>query len=288
MKDPAPLPDAHVTTHDAMNTTFSLRFRGVDETTARGLAREGCDQLDYLESRLSRFVEGSDVHRINRMRAGETLYLSDACHQCLLLAIDACTRTGGLFDITLGTRIDHQKAGGSTPPPPLSGQLTIHPDMAAITCAAPGREIDLGGIGKGFALDHLKQFLTEWGAPDALLAAGGSSLLAFGPTAWPVDLTGEAEAVHAYLTNQALSASGTGIQGSHIVHPDGPQAMPDPPCQRVWVLAPTAALAEIWSTALMLIDPLTMPGWLAANPDISAVYAERGGRVKAVRPRCGG
>ena len=65
--------------------------------------------------------------------------------------------------------------------------------MPAITCEEPGREIDLGGIGKGFALDQLKQLLTEWDADDALLAAGASSLLAFGPSAWPVDLTGERE-----------------------------------------------------------------------------------------------
>ncbi|MEI8037616.1 MAG: FAD:protein FMN transferase [Verrucomicrobiota bacterium] len=279
MKAPAPIPDAHLFTHDAMNTTFSLRFRGVDETTAQGLARECCDQLDYLESRLSRFVEGGDVARINRMRAGETLYLSDACHHCLLLAMEAYRRTGGLFDITLGTRIEHQKSGGASPPPALAGRLTIHPDVAAITCDAPGRELDLGGIGKGFALDHLQQFLTEWGAPDALLTAGGSSLLAFGPTAWPVDLTGELESVRVQLSNQALSASGIGIQGSHIVHPGGAAAMPAIPCPRVWTIARTAALAEIWSTALMLVDPAEMVARGAAEADLAAIYADRDGRV---------
>ena len=70
-----------------MNTTFSLRLRGLDEATARGMARECFDQLDFLETQLSRFIEGSDVSRINQMQAGETLYLSETCHQCLLLAL---------------------------------------------------------------------------------------------------------------------------------------------------------------------------------------------------------
>lgn len=283
MSNPGPIPDAHRFSHEAMNTTFTLRIRGVEQAIAQGMARECFDQLDYMETRLSRFIEGSDVSRINHMRAGQTLYLSEACHQCLLLALDACVKTSGLFDITLGTRIAHRKSGGSGPVPPLTGRLTIHPDVPAITCEEPGREIDLGGIAKGFALDRLKQLLTEWGAEDALLAAGASSLLAFGPGTWPIELTGDRESASLLLTNQSLSASGTGIQGGHIVHPGGPHAMPAIPCSRIWVTAPTAALAEIWSTALMLVPCEEIPDFIAGNEDIASVYAERDRRVRAIR-----
>lgn len=279
MKTHGPPPDARHFSHEAMNTTFTLRFRGVNDATARGMARACFDQLDLLESRLSRFIDGSDVSRINRLAAGETLYLSESCHQCLLLALDAGARTHGLFDITLGTRIEHRKSGDAGPAPALSGRLTIHPDIAAITCEEPGREIDLGGIGKGFALDQLKQLLADWGAEEALLAAGASSLLAIGPHPWRVDLTGDADAVALELRDQSISASGTGIQGSHIIHPYGPEAMPDTPINRIWVTAPTAALAEIWSTALMLVSPEEIPEVLAGNEDVTAVYADLGGAV---------
>lgn len=283
MRTPSPFPDARHFTHEAMNTTFSLRIRGVDEKAARGMARECFDQIDFLEARLSRFIEGSDVSRINRMAAGETLYLSEPCHQCLLLALDACARTGGLFDITLGTRIDHQKHGAAEPTPPLAGKLTIHPDIAAITCEEPGREIDLGGIGKGFALDQLRQLLSEWGVEDALLAAGASSLLAFGPESWPVDLTGDTDVMRVSIRNQSLSASGTGIQGAHIVHPWGPEAMPAAPFRRVWVTAPTAVLAEVWSTALMLVPPEDVPEFLAGNEDVMGVFADLGDRIEVIQ-----
>ena len=170
-------PPAHLFTHEAMNTTFSLRICEPDQPIAAGMARECFEQLDLLESRLSRFIDGSDVSRINTLPAGETLYLSESTHQCLLAALDAYARTGGLFDITLGSRIAHQKSGDTGVIPPLVGRLTIHPDVAAVTCETPGREIDLGGIGKGFALDQLKQLLIDWGAEGGLLAAGASSLL---------------------------------------------------------------------------------------------------------------
>jgi len=275
------IPDAHLFTHDAMNTTFSLRFRGVDAALARGLARECGEMLDLLEFRLSRFFEGGDVYRLNRLQAGETLYLSESCHQCLLLALDAYQRTGGLFDITLGTRIAHRKAGAAGPEAPLAGKLIIHPDVPAVTCEIPGRELDLGGIGKGFALDQLHRLLGEWDVPDFLLTAAGSSLLAYGPTPWPVDLTGDRQPLRFFLTNKALSASGTGIQGDHIVHPGGAQAMPASPCRRVWVVASSAVVAEIWSTALMLVAPEEIPEFLASDPEIIAVYAERDdGRVE--------
>ena len=283
MKTPGPLPDARHFTHEAMNTTFRLHLRGVKEQTARGMARECFDQIDLLETRLSRFIEGSDVSRINGMAGGETLYLSESCHACLLLALDACVRTSGLFDITLGTRIAHWKSGAAGPVPPLTGKLIIHPDIAAITCEEPGREIDLGGIGKGFALDQLKKLLIDWGVEDGLLAAGASSLLAIGPAAWPVDLTGDLESLRIPLSGQSLSASGSGIQGSHIIHPWGPEAMPDPPSRRIWVIAPTVVLAEIWSTALMLIAPEEIPEFLAGNEEVTGVYADFGGSVRLIR-----
>jgi thiamine biosynthesis lipoprotein len=276
------MPPAHSFIHEAMNTTFQLRLRVPDASAASDMAKECFDHLDFLESRLSRFIEDSDISRINQLPAGETLYLSEFSHQCLLAALDAYSRTGGLFDITLGRRIEFRKSGEEGSLPPVVGQLTIHPDIQAVTCDAPGREIDLGGIGKGFALDRLKEILTDWGAEGGLLTAGASSLLAFGPDAWPVELTGDRESLRVSLFNESLSASGTSIQGSHIIHPGGDEAMPPSPCKRVWVTAPTAVLAEIWSTALMLLDPDLIPEFIAGDETVTAVHIDRNGVVENV------
>jgi thiamine biosynthesis lipoprotein len=276
MKDRQPaLPDCHRFMHEAMNTTFVLRISTADHSTAQGMARECIDQIDYLESRLSRFIEGSDISRINHLKAGETLNISDACHRCLLASIAAYQKTGGLFDITLGRQIEHRKSAATAPPPALSGSMIIHPDTAAVTCHSPGRELDLGGIGKGFALDELRQLLTDWGAAGGLLAAGASSLLAFGPDAWPVDLTGTSGSIRISLADQSLSASGSGIQGCHIVHPVGGEVRPENSFKRVWVTATTATLAEIWSTALMLADPKDLPHLITSHTDIWSVHTEQ-------------
>jgi thiamine biosynthesis lipoprotein len=277
-----PLPPSHLFTHEAMNTTFQLRIRAAEASFATDMARECFDHLDFLEARLSRFIDDSDVSRINHLAAGQTLYINESTHFCLLAALDAYARTGGLFDITLGRRIEHRKSGETGELPPLMGRITIHPDIAAVTCDEPGREIDLGGIGKGFALDQLREILLDWGAEGGLLTAGASSLLAFGPDAWPVELTGDLETVRIALVNQSLSASGTGIQGSHIIHPGGDDAMPSQSCDRVWVVAPQAALAEIWSTALMLLEPEVIADFVNGEETVTAVYIDRDGKVSPV------
>jgi thiamine biosynthesis lipoprotein len=277
-----PLPSSHLFAHEAMNTTFQLRIQAAEASLAADMARECFDHLDFLEARLSRFIDDSDVSRINHLVAGQTLYISEPTHQCLLAALDAHARTGGLFDITLGRRIEHRKSGGSGEAPLLLGRLTIHPDIAAVTCDEPGREIDLGGIGKGFALDQLRDILIDWGADGGLLTAGASSLLAFGPDAWPVELTGDHESVRITLFNQSLSASGTGIQGSHILHPGGDEAMPSKSCDRVWVTSRQAALAEIWSTALMLLEADILVDFIAGEETVSSVYIDCGGRISPV------
>lgn len=273
------LPEAHRFAHEAMNTTFELRLTGTGDAEARGMARDCWERLDELERKLSRFREESDVFRINRMQAGQTLYLSQECHECLRLALEAHQVTGGLFDVTLGRQIEHRKSGGEGMPPGPAGILTLHPDVPAITCEAPGREIDLGGIGKGYALDQLRALLTDWGAPGGLLASGASTLLAFGPQEWPVELAGDRGGLSIRLHGLALGASGTGVQGAHIVHPRDRGAA-QLGWKRAWVIAPTAAQADAWSTAVLLMEPEELRAFRVQNLAVEAIWVERGGAIE--------
>lgn len=278
-----PMADCFLYEHEAMNTTFSFRLLGMDEASARSLAQLCLEKVDRLEGQLSRYQESSDVSRINALPAGETLYISNVTHQCLLLAFEAANDTHGLFDITIGSRIEHRKSGGEGSLPELQGRLKIHPDVPAVTCEEAGRQIDLGGIGKGFALDQLSSLLDEWEAPGALLSAGASSMLAYGSSSWPVELGGAEGGALIELERLSLSASATDMQGNHLVHPWGEEAMPDQPCERVWVVAESAAVAEVWSTALMLLDPVEYDEALAGADGIQQVHYQRDGKITRLR-----
>jgi len=268
------LPESLVFTHEAMNTTFTLRLPMSGEHEASGIAHECFELIDHLEQGLSRFIDGSDISRVNALKKGETLHVRETTHRCLLLAIEASTATSGLFDVTHGARFEHLKRPTGGQPPEIHGSLVVHPDLAAVTCIEPGRIIDLGGIGKGFALDETARLLADWDVREAFIAAGASSMLALGNARWPVDLAGDHTNLRITLDKASLSASGSGIQGSHIVHPGGSGAMPVHPARRVWVVAANATLAEVWSTTLMLVEPSGIRRLLSNTLGIHKVFAE--------------
>ena len=266
---------AHHFRHEAMNTTFHIRFAEASADAAF-IARDCFDVIDFLEDRLSRYRQDSDITRINLLPAGETLYITPETHQCLLRSIELYQQTAGLFDITLGQRIRHRKDGHDGPPPELQGQIVIHPDEPAVTCVEPGRELDLGGIGKGFALDFLGEKLEEWEAPPMLLSAGASTHLTWGDAAWPIRLESAKAARVVELKNGALSASGTEIQGSHIVHPDAGGLLVE---GRVWVVANCATTADAWTTALILCPREETHGFVNGASGIREVIRQAAGTM---------
>lgn len=284
MGTPVLLGDARFFAHEAMKTTFTLRFADMPEEDARGIARECFELVDRLEQSLSRFIEGSEVWRINHLRVGETLYLSDACHRCLIQSMQGHEATGGLFDITIGRRIRHRKDQESGPEPELHGRLMVHPDVPAVTCEEEGRELDLGGIGKGFALDEMANLLGAWGVGDVLLAGGASSMRAVGTSTWPIDLAGDADMLRLNLADASLSASGTGIQGAHIVHPVGGAGFTGPTSRRVWVTAPGAAESEIWSTAILLVPDEHLATWLSEGGGYERVFIDGKEGIRCLYP----
>lgn len=266
----------HTFEHKAMKTVFTLRLKHKDKPLAHDAAREAIELIDAIENKLSRYIQGSDVWQINHMESGQTLFLSELCYDCLREGLSAYEQTEGRFDVTLGRLIEHRKTQDDSPPPELMGQLVVSPDRPAIQCNEPGREIDLGGIGKGFALDRAEQLIKEWGIESGILSAGASTHLAFGRQEWTVGLSGKNETRHITIKNQALSASGTGIQNEHIVTATELENTYRHP--RVWVLHTSATWADVWSTAAMLMPAEELKekaghfaGLFAENPDSGGV-----------------
>ena len=269
----------HTFEHKAMKTIFKLRLQHADKHKAQLAARVAIELIDEVENKLNRYMECSDVWQINHMEAGQTLFLSDLCYDCLCLSLEAYGKTMGHFDVTLGRQIEHYKKKGEGEAPPPDGQLAMVPDRPAIHCHQPGREIDLGGVGKGFALDRVKDLLREWEIESGILSSGASTHLAFGSGQWTIGLSGRKETREISLQNQALSASGSGIQNEHIVSPAGVQDAYRHP--RVWVVHESAAWADIWSTAAMLMREDELQ---AQAGELAGIYVENpeNGRVDPI------
>jgi thiamine biosynthesis lipoprotein len=131
--------------------------------------------------------------------------------------------------------------------------LVLNPASLSVGVTQDGGtpKIDLGGIGKGFALDRAAEIVAEWGFEDALLTAGPSTVLALGTQdgePWSVGVNGSGQ----LLTDRALSASGKDVQGAHVLDPR--KGQPASGHEKAWAIAPSAAVADALSTAFMVMD----------------------------------
>lgn len=274
----------------AMATRWQIRLCGDDEAEAARAADEAFARLAELENLLSRFVASSDVSHVNALRRGEKCRLRAETRDCLAVAQRIARETGRAFDPTAGTLVDFWKsrareraacAGGFCEEMPAwreafenfrFGTLALRED-GEIECVEPGAKLDLGGVGKGFALDALAETLRLWGFSRALLAAGGSTILALnapeGAEGWKIGL-GDARAGETLaLANAALSSSGTQFQPAHLVDPRT-GLLAAPRRGNVRVVAPTAAEADALSTAFCVMSDAERAAFLAAHPEIAS------------------
>jgi thiamine biosynthesis lipoprotein len=250
-------------THEAMACTWELFIAATERSTAERAAEAAFEEVDRLEQELSRFIETSDVARINRLSAGGSLLLGADAVECLRIALEVREATNGTFDPTSTTRHwtpSGGRAGDSAPSARHAGSaetLRLEPATRRVSVSAPVH-VDLGGVGKGYAMDQALPILRDWGVASALFTAGRSTVYAFGSPArdepWRVHLRHPADPDRAVLTvalaNAALSGSAASRQPGHIVDP-----RTGAPVANVasWSSAPSAALSDALSTAFLIL-----------------------------------
>src|SRR5262249_49119004 len=95
--------------------------------------------------------------------------------------------------------------------------FTLDPEAHLLTSQSTRLHLDLGAVGKGYALDVLARVLADWEISSACLQSGGSTALALAPPpgagGWPVGLGAGAERRVLDLAHAALSGSGTAVKG---------------------------------------------------------------------------
>ena len=271
--------------HEAMSTAFGVAAAGRTEGELRQAAAAAFKEIDRIEGILSRFDPGSDVGRINRLRPGESLRIGIETVECLKTAEEVGRETGGAFDIRFRS--------------PLKFHWEITPsgggfEIRIKEIASPGDptlpltvEIDLGGIGKGYALEKAGAVLAAWGVQRSLLDAGTSTVFGIGPGpggrsgGWPVGVGGPwarpGVPKSVLLRDMALSGSGTEVKGLHIIDPR--TGRPAVGHIAAWASHRSASVADALSTAFMVMTTAEVEAYCGRHPDVWALVVADGGRA---------
>ncbi len=298
----------------AMACQFEVILNAGQYEAGTEAALEALDLVEALEDQMSVFRQTSEISRLNRACADGPMEVEPRLFELLELALQLHAATGGALDVTSAPLWKAWGFAGRAGSVPNDEELAralqnvgshlieLDREQMTVRFRQPGVELNLGSIGKGYALDRCAEVLAAAGLDDFLLHGGQSSVLAKGsrmpapPTAkdaepfgWVVGILHPVRKrerlAELRLRNRALATSGSGAQSSrhrgrrygHILDPR--TGRPAEGVLSATAVAPTAAHADALSTALYVMGPDKAIEHCKTRPEIAAVLvcpADRG------------
>ncbi len=289
----------------AMNSDIILAAEGAPDDLTLGfkLAR---DFINVSEARFTRFVETSELSRLNRA-AGAWFQASPELFEVVQLACDLAAETEGQFDPTMlaaleaagyDKSMDEIRAEGVTAQPrsipaTRSAFRAIQLDEPTQSIHLPlNARLDLGGIAKGWIAEQAALLLSEY-ANACAVSAGGDMFIVGLPAAeasWPIGLedprdpSRDVTTLHVGPGAVATSsiAKRRWQQGRRTQH-----HIIDPrtglPTETDWlsvsVIAPHAALAEVYAKALLIGGSREADRSAARRPEITYIAIDFNGQL---------
>ena len=262
------------------------------------------DEGDRLEQVMTIFRETSELSRVNREAQHGPVQVGAELWSVLSAAVDLSAATEGAFDVTsapLSRCWGFLQREGRLPRPDEINHAREAVGMPLVKLDAGGRtvrfehprvELNLGAIGKGFALDRMGRLLEDRGTSRALLSAGSSSILVCGPDPWRVDLrtatTGDRLA-RLEMTGAAVGTSGSGqqffeldgVRYGHVIDPRS--GWPASGILSASVIASNATSADALSTAFLIGGIDLARRYCASHDEVVAIITPDDGARRPVR-----
>ena len=270
---------------EAMATRFEVAIHGAAEATLRAAAEEALGEIARLESMLSLYQPTSEIAHINERATHEPVPVSPDLLTLLLRCRSLHAETDGAFDITIAPLMRCWRFMNDTGAVPSDDAIA-----AALTCTGmqhvrldeknctvslekEGVMLDLGSIGKGYALEQAAALLVENEFENFLIHGGTSTVCAHGTQAdgapWRIAVKhpdeGKPPLQIVDLKNESLSVSGIGGKSfmdnegneqGHVIDPR--TGRPTQAARVAAVICESATESDAWATALM-VDPKLIP-----------------------------
>ena len=288
-----------------MGSFFEITTYGEREVCAKGVIAAFME-IARVERLLSVYRPQSELTRVNAERKKGALSIDPELFDVLTRSIAYAEKSDGAFDPTAAPliRLWGFGPGGERSAPPGREEVAalldrigfrhVRLSCGQIELLKEGMEINLGGIGKGYAIDRAVETLRAFGIRRAMISCG-STIYALGSPpgekGWRVDLQhprreeGRIGAVS--LRDQALSTSGDyekyfifeGRRFSHLIDPR--TGYPAEGIAGASIIAPTAVAADALSTAAFILGEKQGRSFLRRFPGVEGLIVEaaRGNRL---------
>jgi thiamine biosynthesis lipoprotein len=291
----------------SMGTAVHVSAWTADEAAAAAAFEEVFDEFDRLDALMSVWKEGSDVLRINAAAGKAAVPVSREVREVLEASQEVSEWTGGKFDVTFAAlsglwKFDQQDIDGRVPNRseiaprlPLIDYRELQVDDRAGTAglARAGMAINLGGVGKGYAIDRGVAILRHAGLSDFMIQSGGDLFVAGrrGERPWRVGLQDPRGAPNTLfaaieLTDAAFSTSGDyerffvrdGQRYHHILDPDTGE--PAPRSRSVTIMAKRAIASDGLSTGVFILGGDEGMALIEKLPDVEGVIVGADNQVR--------
>lgn len=279
----------------AMGTVWEIKVAGGQRPSAAQLQTICQDFFKTSEQRLSYFLPGSEISRLNEKAGKSPVTLSPAAFDLIKQAKNYGHLTKGAFDLTVAPLLrlwGFYRGQGRRPEPDkiqeilgLIGyqKVELAEPQRTVFLPQPGMAVDLGGIAKGWAVDELVKILRQNGIREALVDLGGNIYGLGRPNGWQVGVKDPRDKTRILavlkLRDQAVATSGdyeryftiAERRYCHIFDPRTGWPVANGVAS-VTVVAPTGLQADALSTSLFVLGPDQGLDLIKRWPGVAALF----------------
>jgi len=290
-----------------MGTVFEIAAYDQTSEHASDVIEKAFQEIVRLDNLLSDYKPDSALSTLNRSAHFQAVKVPSDLYRIIEQAVKFSELSGGKFDISVAPLVNLWKAalrGEGMPSQAQRDELRSCVGYEKIELIPPDRisfrssclQLDLGAIGKGYAVDRAAEVLHSLGIRDALINAGGSTIFAMGSppgeTAWLVRLRDPSKKIdpEVMLRDGSVSTSeqtAPSLLGSdsagHIIDPD--TGLPLKTMFAVSAVSNTATESDALSTTLLLLGPTKGKALIKNMADVSAIWISPEAEVETVNGR---
>jgi len=281
-----------------MGTEIALTAWTSDDSRTEAAFAAVFGEFDRLDAMMSVWTDGSDIVRLNEAAGGHPVPVSTETREVLRVARQVSEWTDGRFDVTFAAlsglwKFDNQDKDDRIPDRreiekrlPLINYRDVEVDDQKGTAflKRKGMRVNLGGIGKGYAVDRSVEILRRSGMRDFMIQAGGDMYVGGtrGDRPWRVgirDPRGPADRSFAMLdlTDGTFSTSGDyerffmkdGRRYHHIL--DLSVGEPARGCRSVTLVTERAVIADALAKGVFILGPDAGMALIERTPGVQGV-----------------